>query len=116
MCPPKITRSYTKVYKLGSITRAVDVNRFSNYAELRCGLASMFKLEGQLDQKLGWQLVFTDNEDDLLLVGDDPWEEFVRNVRGIRILTPAEVYFYTHEDKCGSAYNSIGGNCAPKQP
>jgi hypothetical protein len=63
-----------QVYKLGSITRAVDVNRFSNYAELRCGLASMFKLEGQLDQKLGWQLVFTDNEDDLLLVGDDPWE------------------------------------------
>jgi len=63
-----------QVYKLGSITRAVDVNRFKNYTELRCGLAHMFNLEGQLDQNLGWQLVFTDNEDDLLLVGDDPWE------------------------------------------
>jgi hypothetical protein len=34
----------------------------------------MFNLEGQLEQKHGWQLVFADNENDLLLVGDDPWE------------------------------------------
>jgi hypothetical protein len=34
----------------------------------------MFNLECQLDQDLGWKLVFLDNEDDLLLVGDDPWE------------------------------------------
>lgn len=113
--PPRLTRrSYTKVYKLGSITRAVDVNRFKNYTELRCGLAHMFNLEGQLDQKLGWQLIFTDNEDDLLLVGDDPWEEFVKNVRAIRILTPAEVFYYTNEDKWTAAtYNSNGGS-APK--
>nr|XP_024384534.1 auxin response factor 7-like isoform X2 [Physcomitrium patens] len=111
---PKITRSYIKVYKLGSITRAVDVNRFKDYTELRCELARMFNLDGQLDPKVGWQLVFTDNEDDLLLVGDDPWEEFVRNVRGIRILTPAEVYYYTNEDKCtAAAYNPAGGS-APK--
>jgi hypothetical protein len=113
--PPRLTRrSYTKVYKLGSITRAVDVNRFQNYTELRCGLAHMFNLEGQLDQKLGWQLCFTDNEDDLLLVGDDPFEEFVRNVRAIRILTPAEVLYYTNEEKWTAAtYNSNGGG-APK--
>ncbi|XP_073395357.1 uncharacterized protein [Physcomitrium patens] len=115
LCPqPKITRSYIKVYKLGSITRAVDVNRFKDYTELRCELARMFNLDGQLDPTVGWQLVFTDNEDDLLLVGDDPWDEFVRNVRGIRILTPAEVYFYTNEEKCtAAAYNSTGGS-APK--
>lgn len=63
-----------QVYKLGSITRAVDVNRFKDYTELRCELARMFNLDGQLDPTVGWQLVFTDNEDDLLLVGDDPWE------------------------------------------
>jgi hypothetical protein len=34
----------------------------------------MFNLEGQLEQKHGWKLVFVDNENDLLLVGDDPWE------------------------------------------
>jgi hypothetical protein len=34
----------------------------------------MFNLECKLEQELGWQLVFLDNENDLLLVGDDPWE------------------------------------------
>ncbi|EFJ34370.1 hypothetical protein SELMODRAFT_28604, partial [Selaginella moellendorffii] len=87
--PP--TRTYTKVYKLGSIGRAVDVTRFSNYTELRWELARMFNLDGQLDQKSGWQLVFIDHEGDILLVGDDPWEEFVSSVRGIRILSPSEV-------------------------
>ncbi len=37
-------------------------------------LAHMFKLEGQLDQDLGWRLLFVDNERDLVPVGDDPWE------------------------------------------
>jgi hypothetical protein len=73
-CPPKPMRTYTKVYKLGSITRALNVNRFRNYEELWCELAHMFNLEGQLEQKHGWKLVFVDNENDLLLVGDDPWE------------------------------------------
>lgn len=63
-----------QVYKLGSITRAINVNRFSNYVELQRELVDMFNLECQLDQEHGWQLVFRDNEDDLLLVGDDPWE------------------------------------------
>ncbi|CAK9855900.1 unnamed protein product [Sphagnum jensenii] len=92
-CPPKLVRSFTKVYKLGSITRAINVNQFSNYEELRGALACMFNLECQLDQDLGWKLVFLDNEDDLLLVGDDPWEVFVSTVRAIRILSPAEVSF-----------------------
>ncbi len=65
---------YDQVYKLGSITRAINVNQFSNYEELRGALARMFNLECQLDQDLGWKLVFLDNENDLLLVGDDPWE------------------------------------------
>ncbi len=65
---------YDQVYKLGSITRAINVNQFSNYDELRGALARMFNLECQLDQDLGWKLVFLDNEDDILLVGDDPWE------------------------------------------
>jgi len=40
--------------------------------------------------------------------------EFVRNVRAIRILTPAEVFYYTNEEKWTAAtYNSNGGG-APK--
>jgi hypothetical protein len=59
---------------MGAIGRALDVTRFNNYTELRCELARMFNLEGQLEQSSGWQLVFLDNENDILLVGDDPWE------------------------------------------
>jgi hypothetical protein len=36
----------------------------------------MFGIEGQLEdrQRIGWKLVYTDHEDDVLLLGDDPWE------------------------------------------
>lgn len=65
-----------QVYKLGSVGRSLDVAQFTNYTDLRVHLARMFGLEGQLEdpQRSGWQLVFVDNEQDVLLVGDDPWE------------------------------------------
>lgn len=52
------------------------MQKFSNYSELRAELTRLFNLEGSLDdpQRSGWQLVFVDNENDTLLVGDDPWE------------------------------------------
>lgn len=36
----------------------------------------MFGLDGQLDDPRGseWKLVYVDYENDVLLVGDDPWE------------------------------------------
>lgn len=66
----------TQVHKLGSVGRSIDVQKFQNYSELRSELARLFNLEGLLDdpQRSGWQLVFVDNENDTLLVGDDPWE------------------------------------------
>ncbi|GLJ24266.1 hypothetical protein SUGI_0462730 [Cryptomeria japonica] len=90
---PQPVRTYTKVYKLGSVGRSIDVTRYKNYDELRRELAHMFGLEGQLEdpKRTGWQLVFVDNENDVLLVGDDPWEEFVSCVRYIKILSPCEV-------------------------
>lgn len=65
-----------QVHKQGSVGRSLDVTRFGNYVELRAALAKMFGLEGQLEdpQRSSWQLVFVDNEGDVLLVGDDPWE------------------------------------------
>ncbi len=65
---------YDQVYKQGSITQEINVNQLSNYEELWVVLAHMFKLEGQLDQDLGWRLLFVDNERDLVPVGDDPWD------------------------------------------
>ncbi|PKI45688.1 hypothetical protein CRG98_034004 [Punica granatum] len=62
-------------------------------------LECMFGLEGLLNDPRGsgWKLVYVDYENDVLLVGDDPWEEFVGCVRCIRILSPAEVQQMSEE-------------------
>ncbi|KAJ8472186.1 hypothetical protein OPV22_026529 [Ensete ventricosum] len=59
--PPPRMRTYTKVQKRGSVGRTE------------------------------WKLVYVDHENDILLVGDDPWEEFVSCVQSIKILSAAEV-------------------------
>lgn len=87
------TKNFVKVYKSGSFGRSLDLTRFSSYHELCSELARMFGLEGQLEYPLrsGWQLVFVDRENDVLLLGDGPWQEFVNNVWCIKILSPQEV-------------------------
>ncbi|XVF69853.1 hypothetical protein PTKIN_Ptkin11bG0114000 [Pterospermum kingtungense] len=86
-------RTYTKVYKRGAVGRSIDITRYSGYDELKQDLARMFGIEGQLEDRgrIGWKLVYVDHEKDVLLVGDDPWEEFVNCVRCIKILSPQEV-------------------------
>lgn len=86
-------RTFVKVHKSGSFGRSLDISKFSSYDELRSELARLFGLEGQLEdpQRSGWQLVFVDRENDVLLLGDDPWQEFVNNVWYIKILSPLEV-------------------------
>ncbi|KAM7513079.1 hypothetical protein LguiB_011954 [Lonicera macranthoides] len=86
-------RTYTKVQKRGSVGRTIDVTRYKGYEELRNDLARMFGIEGQLEdtQRTEWKLVYVDHENDILLVGDDPWEEFVSCVQSIKILSSAEV-------------------------
>jgi len=85
--------TFVKVYKSGTVGRLLDITRFSSYDELRSEVGRLFGLEGQLEDPLrsGWQLVFVDREDDVLLVGDDPWQEFVNSVSCIKILSPEEV-------------------------
>ncbi|KAL3372695.1 hypothetical protein AABB24_004974 [Solanum stoloniferum] len=86
-------RTFVKVYKSASIGRSLDITRFNSYHELRQELGQMFGIEGFLEdpQRSGWQLVFVDRENDVLLLGDDPWEEFVNNVWYIKILSPEDV-------------------------
>ncbi|KAF7103842.1 hypothetical protein CFC21_104781 [Triticum aestivum] len=85
--------TFVKVYKSGTYGRSLDITKFSNYHELRRELGRLFGLEGQLEDPMrsGWQLVFVDREEDVLLVGDDPWQEFVNSVSCIKILSPQEV-------------------------
>ncbi|KAL4557550.1 hypothetical protein LXL04_035732 [Taraxacum kok-saghyz] len=93
VAPPPRVRTYTKIQKAGSVGRSIDVSGFKNYDELCSEIERMFGLEGLLNDSVnsGWKLVYVDFENDVLLVGDDPWEEFVGCVRCIRILSPSEV-------------------------
>ncbi|KAK8595819.1 hypothetical protein V6N13_000506 [Hibiscus sabdariffa] len=105
--PPQFQRmrTYTKVYKHGAVGRSIDITRYSGYDELKQDLARRFGIEGQLEDRgrIGWKLVYVDHENDVLLVGDDPWEEFVNCVRSIKILSPQEVQQMSVEGDFGNS-------------
>ncbi|RZC71924.1 hypothetical protein C5167_035097 [Papaver somniferum] len=112
-------RTFTKVYKRGAVGRSIDIARYSGYEELKQDLARRFGIEGQLEdrQRIGWKLVYVDHENDVLLVGDDPWEEFVNCVRCIKILSPQEVQQMSLDGDLGNSMlsnqacsSSDGGN------
>ncbi|PKA55277.1 Auxin response factor 2 [Apostasia shenzhenica] len=90
---PGTTRSCTKVHKQGiALGRSVDLTRFSGYGELIAELDKMFEFNGELmSSNKNWMIVYTDNEGDMMLVGDDPWQEFCSMVRKIYIYTKEEV-------------------------
>ncbi|KAJ3701513.1 hypothetical protein LUZ61_005218 [Rhynchospora tenuis] len=87
------TRSCTKVHKQGiALGRSVDLTKFNNYEALYRELDHMFDFGGELvGTSKTWLVVYTDNEGDMMLVGDDPWDEFCSMVRKIFIYTREEV-------------------------
>lgn len=56
-----------------AVGRAVDLTSLEGYDELTTELEQMFEIEGELRQRNKWEVVFTDDEGDMMLVGDDPW-------------------------------------------
>ena len=75
-----------------AVGRAVDLTRFDGYEDLLWKLEEMFDIKGELcGSEKKWQVVYTDNEDDMMMVGDDPWLEFCSVVRKIFIYTVEEV-------------------------
>ncbi|KAL4566718.1 hypothetical protein LXL04_030841 [Taraxacum kok-saghyz] len=87
------TRSCTKVHKQGiALGRSVDLTKFNNYDELIAELDVLFEFNGELKTRnKNWLVVYTDDEGDMMLVGDDPWQEFCGMVRKIFIYTREEV-------------------------
>jgi len=65
-----------QVHKQGSlVVRAIDLSKFDGYDGLICELERLFDMEGLLnDKQKKWHVVYTDDENDLMLVGDDPWQ------------------------------------------
>ncbi|XP_043701642.1 auxin response factor 4-like isoform X2 [Telopea speciosissima] len=86
-------RSCTKVHKQGNIVgKAIDMSRLKSYDELLRELEQLFGMEGLLhDPKKGWQVLYTDSENDMMVVGDDPWHDFCNIVSKIHIYTQEEV-------------------------
>ncbi|XP_042498844.1 auxin response factor 9-like isoform X2 [Macadamia integrifolia] len=86
------TRSRIKVQMQGiAVGRAVDLTALVGYDQLIIELEDMFEIEGELRDRDKWQLVFTDDEGDMMLLGDDPWQEFVKMVRKIFICSSQQV-------------------------
>ncbi|KAL6845785.1 hypothetical protein ACP4OV_024360 [Aristida adscensionis] len=85
-------RSCTKVIMQGmAVGRAVDLTKLSSYDDLCLKLEEMFDIQGELGSTLKkWQVVYTDEEEDIMLVGDDPWNEFCSMVK--------RIYIYTYEE------------------
>lgn len=51
------------------------MTKFDGYDPLIEELDQMFELKGELmAPNKNWMIVFTDNEGDMMLVGDDPWQ------------------------------------------
>lgn len=86
------TRSRIKVRMHGvAVGRAVDLTNLGGYDELLSELEKMFDIRGELSQRDKWEVVFTDDEGDIMLVGDDPWPEFCDMVRKMYIYPSEEV-------------------------
>ncbi|KAK7849198.1 auxin response factor 9 [Quercus suber] len=85
-------RTRTKVQMQGvAVGRAVDLTVLKGYNDLIDELEKMFEIKGELRTRNKWAVVFTDDENDKMLVGDDPWPEFVKMVRKIYIYSSEEV-------------------------
>lgn len=55
--------------------RAIDLSRMNGYDELLVELERLFNMEGLLtNPEKGWRVLFTDDENDMMVAGDDPWQ------------------------------------------
>uniref|UniRef100_A0A1D1Y309 Auxin response factor n=2 Tax=Anthurium amnicola TaxID=1678845 RepID=A0A1D1Y309_9ARAE len=90
--PNSSTRSRIKVHMQGTaVGRALDLTVLDGYEELVSELEQLFKIEGELRGRGKWEVVFTDDEGDMMLLGDDPWPEFCKKVKKLFICTREEV-------------------------
>lgn len=74
-----------------AVGRAVDLTTLKGYEDLIDELENVFEIKGELREMNKWSIVFTDDEYDMMLVGDDPWPEFCKMVKRIFIYSSEEV-------------------------
>ncbi|RVX20893.1 Auxin response factor 4 [Vitis vinifera] len=81
-----------QVLKYGTaLGRSIDLARFDGYDELIIELDQMFDFGGSLmDGSCRWHVTYTDDEGDMMLLGDYPWQEFRSMVQRIFICPKEE--------------------------
>ncbi|KAI4325918.1 hypothetical protein MLD38_031279 [Melastoma candidum] len=100
----------TKVQMQGvAVGRAVDLTMLEGYDELICELEEMFDIKGQLRPRDKWEIVFTGDEGDMMLVSDDPRLEFCNMVMRIFICSSQDV------KKMGAAGSKLPLSSAEEQ-
>ncbi|XP_023534393.1 auxin response factor 9-like isoform X2 [Cucurbita pepo subsp. pepo] len=111
------TRSRTKVHMHGmAVGRAVDLTILEGYDQLIDELEKMFDVRGQLSARGKWEIVYTDDEGDMMLVGDDPWEEFCNMVRRIFICSREQVKKMSSGSKQLASIEVEGAVVIPDSP
>lgn len=86
------SRTRIKVQMQGiPVGRGIDLSSFEGYDDLLAALENMFEIKGELHHRSRWQVVYTDIEGDMMLVGDDPWLEFRKIAKKICIYSSEEV-------------------------
>lgn len=86
------SRCRTKVHMQGvAVGRAVDLASLNGYKELITELEEVFSISGELRSREKWEIVFGDDEGDIMLMGDYPWLEFCNMVRRIFIWSSQDV-------------------------
>lgn len=57
------------------VGRSIDLSKLNGYNDLLLELESLFSMEGLLrDPSKGWRVLFSNNENGIMVVGDDPWK------------------------------------------
>ncbi|XP_054778287.1 auxin response factor 2A-like isoform X2 [Prosopis cineraria] len=76
------SRTCTKVLKRGNaLGRSIDLSRITGYDELISELDVMFDFQGSLiNGSSGWHVVPMDDDGDMMLFGDFPWQLSVRSL------------------------------------
>lgn len=87
---------FLKVFKHGvGPGRSVDLTRLNGYEELVQKLDGMFGFGGSLaDGSSGWQVTYTDNEGDLMLIGDILWQLSTNKPYDIAVLFRYRHFLY----------------------
>ncbi|XP_010541778.1 PREDICTED: auxin response factor 9-like isoform X2 [Tarenaya hassleriana] len=87
----KQNRSRTKVKMQGvGVGRGVELSAMEGYDELIEELERLFDIRGG-GLRDEWEIVYMDDEGDMMLVGDDPWPEFCSMVKRIFICSKDDV-------------------------